>query len=73
MRKECKPMTAPNRAFLDALLKVAENPDQPGTVDLARLEQFLLRNEGITINGMKIVRSGKDANGEQTWMLVKEH
>jgi hypothetical protein len=61
-----------NRAFLDALLKVAEDPNRPGTVDPVRLERWLASVEGIAVNGLKFV-SGKDANGGRTWALVREH
>jgi hypothetical protein len=62
-----------NRAFLDALLKVAEDPNRPGTVDPVRLERWLASVEGIAVNGMKIVRKGRDASGDQTWALAREH
>ena len=65
---EITPSTKPSHYQMRmALLEVAEDPDRPGTIDVQRLERFLLnlQAKGV-IDGRKLV-SSQDANGERRW------
>ena len=63
-------MTADSDQLHKALLKVAEDPDRPGTVDRQRLEQYLLRVEGRVVNGLKFM-SATTADGKRRWYVEK--
>jgi hypothetical protein len=56
-----------------AMLEVAEDPDRPGTIDVQRLERFLLnlQAKGV-IDGRRLV-SSQDANGERRWWVEEVH
>ena len=46
--------------------------DQPGIIDPERLDRYLLSIEGKFVNGLKIVCTGRDAEGRRLWQLQED-
>ena len=57
-----------SNAERELLLQIAEDPDNPGTIDIARLEEFMQNLEGKVIDGLTLV-SGISADGEKRWWV----